>query len=197
MADYHYEERDRARNYDRGSNRSRSGSMFGGWNDDHDGRRDRSRYSGNSDRDRDRERGRMRDDDRSRGRQTDNERFGNRDSDRNVAINETRQLIASNKVEGTPVYSRRGDRLGSVYNLMLDKRSGEVKYAVMTYGGFLGMGADYYPVPWSMLRYDTREDGYVVDMDSDDLRRAPSFRRGEEPNFDRDYDSYVNRWYGI
>jgi len=188
MADYRTSERARTDSDRRSNERGRDTSLFGSWGE-RDERRPRSRDDQNW-RDRDNR-------ERSRGRSGDDERFGNRDSERDVPINETKQLIASNKVEGTPVYSRGGDRLGSIYNMMIDKRSGEVKYAVMTSGGFLGMGADYKPVPWKMLRYDEQEDGYVVNMTEDDFNRAPSFRRGEEPNFDRNYDMYVYRWYGI
>ena len=68
---------------------------------------------------------------------------------------ETDRLIASNKVEGTAVYNRQGERLGSIYNFMVDKRSGQVEYAVLSFGGFLGIGEDYYPLPWKALTYDT------------------------------------------
>ena len=57
-----------------------------------------------------------------------------------TTIEETHRLIASNKVEGTAVYNRQGEKLGSVHNFMVDKRSGKVEYAVMSFGGFLGMG---------------------------------------------------------
>lgn len=181
-------ERDRSRDHDddrRYSDRNRSSAF--GWGDrDNRSDRDRSDRDHRSDRDyRDQQRSRM------------DQRFGNDDADRKVAINETQRLIASNKVEGTPVYCRNGDRLGSIYNVMIDKRSGQVEYAVMTSGGFLGMGADYKPVPWQMLRYDENEDGYVVNMSQQDLDRAPGFRRGQEPRFDNDYNLYIYRWYGL
>jgi sporulation protein YlmC with PRC-barrel domain len=64
-----------------------------------------------------------------------------------TATNETRDLIASDKVEGTSVYDRNGTKLGSVCNLMVDKRSGQVAYAVLSFGGFLGMGTSYHPLP--------------------------------------------------
>ena len=57
-----------------------------------------------------------------------------------IAVNETRRLIASNKVEGTAVYNRAGEQLGTVFNFMVDKISGQVAYVVMSFGGFLGMG---------------------------------------------------------
>jgi sporulation protein YlmC with PRC-barrel domain len=168
-------DRDRNRSRDRDYDRRDRGSAFG-WDDN-------DRWS----RDRDNRDYRSRQD----------QRFGNTDADRRVAINETSRLIASDKVEGTPVYCRNGDRLGSIYNVMIDKRSGQVEYAVMTSGGFLGMGADYKPIPWKMLRYDEQEDGYVVNMSKRDLDRAPGFQRGQQPNFDRDYDIYIYDWYGL
>ena len=80
---------------------------------------------------------------------------------------------------------------------MVDKFSGQVEYAVMSYGGFLGLGQRYYPLPWRVLTYDTREGGYHVDMAERDLERAPSFDRESEPRFSRDYGRRVNDWYGL
>ena len=65
------------------------------------------------------------------------------------ARRETDSLIGSDKVEGTAVYGRDGRNIGSVQRVMIDKRSGKVAYAVVSFGGFLGMGEDYYPMPWS------------------------------------------------
>ena len=76
-------------------------------------------------------------------------------ADSAAKTDETDRLIASNKVEGTAVYNRQGERLGSIYNFMVDKRSGQVEYAVMSFGGFLGIGENYYPLPWKALTYDT------------------------------------------
>src|SRR3954451_1241906 len=98
-----------------------------------------------------------------------------------VETDESRDLIASNKVEGTAVYSRQGERLGTVYNFMVSKRSGQVAYAVMSFGGLLGMGESYHPLPWNVLTYDTNQGGYVVDLDKDRLSNAPSYRSGEDP----------------
>jgi len=123
--------------------------------------------------------------------------YGYDDYHEGLPIDETSQLIASNKVEGTPVYGRGGDRLGSIYNFMVDKRSGQVEYAVMSYGGFLGIGQRYYPLPWRILSYDTREGGYRIDMSERDLERAPSFGREDEPRFSREYGRRVRDWYGL
>ena len=100
---------------------------------------------------------------------------------RSVEKDETTDLIASNKVEGTAVYNRQGEKLGEVYNFMVGKRSGEVAYAIMSFGGFLGIGQKYHPLPWNALTYDTSKKGYVVDADKDRLMRAPNYAAGEEP----------------
>ena len=76
-----------------------------------------------------------------------------------TAVEETDRLIASDKVEGTAVYNRQGERLGTVHNFMVDKSTGQVAYAVMSFGGFLGIGESYHPLPWRVLNYDTRQGG--------------------------------------
>lgn len=117
-------------------------------------------------------------------------------ADNNVANDETDRLIASNKVEGTAVYDRQGNKLGSVYNFMVDKRAGKVEYAVMSFGGFLGMGNDYHPLPWDQLTYDTDQGGYVVNLTKEHLEGAPRYSSGNEPTFDRDYGREVYGYYG-
>ncbi|OAT81856.1 photosystem reaction center subunit H [Bacillus sp. MKU004] len=112
-------------------------------------------------------------------------------ADNNVETDETDRLIASNKVEGTAVYDREGNKLGSVYNFMVDKRSGKAEYAVMSFGGFLGMGDDYHPLPWDQLTYDTDKGGYVVNLTKEQLEGGPRYSAGNEPAFDRDYGRQV------
>ena len=109
----------------------------------------------------------------------------------------TNRLIASNRVEGTAVYNRRGERLGSVDHFMVDKYSGQVAHAVMSFGGFLGMGESYHPLPWKVLDYDTRMGGYVVDLDKDRLQAAPAYRSGEDPFGDPSYGRTVYGFYGV
>lgn len=109
---------------------------------------------------------------------------------------ETRQLIASNKVDGTAVYNHEGDRLGTISNFMVDKVSGKAEYAVMQFGGFMGIGTDNYPIPWSMLQYDVEHGGYVVDLDKDQLNDAPRYQT-DEPAFDENYDRQVHGHYGL
>ena len=99
-----------------------------------------------------------------------------------IPRDETYSLIASDKVEGTAVYGPDGDKIGSIENVMIDKLSGKVAYAVLTFGGFLGMGNDYYPLPWASLKYDENLGGYLVNITRDLLESAPKFR--DEDNWD-------------
>ena len=114
-----------------------------------------------------------------------------------VATDETGRLIASNKVEGTAVYNREGERLGSVYNFMVDKMSGQVAYAVMSFGGFLGIGDSYHPLPWKSLTYDTDKGGYVVDLDRSRLEGAPSYKANEDPWSEGNYGRSIYDYYGL
>ena len=112
-----------------------------------------------------------------------------------TATNETGDLIASDKVEGTAVYDRNGTKLGSVYNFMVEKRSGKVAYAVMSFGGFLGMGSNYHPLPWNQLTYEPAQGGYVVDLTKEQLEGAPTYSaseasRWEDPTYSRGIDDY-------
>jgi PRC-barrel domain len=91
-------------------------------------------------------------------------------------------LIESDRVEGTTVYDRQGNNVGSIKRLMIEKLSGRVAYAVMSFGGFLGMGVEEHAIPWSKLTYDPRLGGYQTDITESQLQGAPAFSR------DRDWD---------
>ena len=91
-------------------------------------------------------------------------------------------LIASDKVSGTAVYGPDKERMGSIERLMIDKTSGQVAYAVLSFGGFLGIGDDHYPVPWNTLRYDTDLGGYRTLISGNRLKGAP--KHGTEIIFD-------------
>lgn len=105
-------------------------------------------------------------------------------------------VISSDRVEGTPVYSSSGDKLGSIDYLVIDKRSGNVRYAVLEFGGFLGIGTDRYPLPWSSLKYDMSLDGYVVPLQKNTLEGGPRFAGDTRPNYDDRYGRQVYDYYG-
>jgi len=91
---------------------------------------------------------------------------------------ETVSLIGSDKVEGTAVYGPDGERMGSIVRIMIEKRTGRVSYAVLSFGGFLGIGDDHYPLPWPALTYNTDLGGYQVMITRDQLQGAPHTRKG-------------------
>src|ERR1017187_7905962 len=100
-------------------------------------------------------------------------------------------VISSKKVEGTSVYNNAGDKLGSIKGLMIDKRTGQVRYAVMEFGGFLGIDTDRYPIPWNMLKYDTQKDGYMVPLDKTKLEKAPKYQFEDVPAYDTTYGTRI------
>ena len=96
-------------------------------------------------------------------------------------------LIAAEKVEGTDVYNLQGEKLGTVDDIMIDKVSGKAIYAVMSFGGFLGIGENYHPLPWSTLKYDERKGGYIVNLDKRMLENAPTYDMDEDFRWTPDY----------
>jgi hypothetical protein len=94
---------------------------------------------------------------------------------------ETHRLIASDKVEGTKVRRPNGETLGEIMRLMIDKQTGKVAYAVMSFGGFLGIGSDFYPLPWERLAYNPRLDAYELDITTEQLHKAPKYAQGASP----------------
>lgn len=108
----------------------------------------------------------------------------------------SRDLIESDRVEGTAVYNRQGDRLGTVRRFLVEKRSGQALYAEMAFGGFLGIGEDTHPLPWEVLDYDVEKGGYVVDLTEDQLRSAPRYGQ-ERRAMDDVYDAEIRSYYGL
>lgn len=108
----------------------------------------------------------------------------------------TSSVIASDRVEGTAVYNHSREKLGSIDTLMIDKHSGQIRYAVLEFGGFLGMGTDRYPLPWGSLKYDTSQDGYVVNIDKRTLEGAPRYNQDDEPAYTDAYGRKVYDHYG-
>lgn len=112
-------------------------------------------------------------------------------------IKETHDLIASDKVEGTDVYGSDGKHIGSIERIILEKRSGRVAYAVLSFGGFLGIGHDHYPLPWPKLNYDETVSGYRVDVTKDQVESAPHYASGEDYDWNRDNGRVIYDHYGV
>jgi hypothetical protein len=107
-------------------------------------------------------------------------------------------LIESDRVEDTAVYDPAGKQIGMIKRLMIEKLSGRVAYAVMSFGGFLGVGADEYAIPWRKLDYDTSLEGYRTNITEEQLRSAPRFSRDRGHDWsDRQSEQELHDYYQV
>ena len=112
--------------------------------------------------------------------------------------NAAKDTIRASRVSGTEVYADTGEHLGHVEDLVIGKRDGRVRHAIMSFGGFLGIGADFHPIPWSMLHYDTERRAYVVPVTREQLLGAPRFSSADEPDWEDDaFHRNVTTYYGV
>ena len=111
-------------------------------------------------------------------------------------LDESASVISASKVTGTNVYNTAGEPLGEINDVMIDKRSGKIAYAIMSFGGFLGIGEQYHPLPWATLKYDTRQGGYVVGLTKEQLQGAPTYGHQDAPAWgDRAYETRIHDYY--
>jgi sporulation protein YlmC with PRC-barrel domain len=113
----------------------------------------------------------------------------------NVESKGTSGLIAASKVTGTNVYNKEGKEIGSVQDLMIDKRSGNISYAVVSFGGFLGLGTDHFPMPWKAFKYDMGLGGYLTDISPPQLKGAPSHPKDGGSDWSSDYEKRTHDYY--
>jgi hypothetical protein len=106
------------------------------------------------------------------------------------------RLIAAGKVNGTAVYDARGEKIGNVYDIMIDKASGKADYAILNFGSFLGMGGRYHPLPWNQLTYDPGAGGFVVNLDKSRLEGAPSYADDDVSLWDDRRSTDIDTYYG-
>jgi hypothetical protein len=111
-----------------------------------------------------------------------------------ATVHPNHQLISSEDVEGTSVYGPDNTKVGDIDHLMIDKVSGRVTYAVMSFGGFLGLGHSHYPLPWAALKYDTALGGYRTGVTEQQLKDAPAF--SDDSWGDRNWETRVHQHYG-
>lgn len=115
-----------------------------------------------------------------------------------IEQSEQGNLIGSDKVEGTAVYGADNEQIGSIERVMIDKVSGKVAYAVLSFGGFLGIGDDHYPLPWQTLKYDTGLGGYRTGVTKTQLEGAPKYENDNSWDWADDTRARsVNNYYGF
>lgn len=93
-------------------------------------------------------------------------------------------LIPAGRVKGADVYNQGKEKIGRIDDIAIDKRSGKVAYAILTFGGLLGMGEKHQPLPWSALTYDPKQHGYVVDITAELLKLAPKLDTSDLSGWD-------------
>ena len=103
--------------------------------------------------------------------------------------------ILSSKVKGTAVYNSGGDKIGHIEDIVLDKESDHIMFAALGFGGVLGMGEKYAPVPWSLLNYSKDKGGYVVPMSEDQIKAAPAYDLKELVKGDGEYGNIREKSY--
>lgn len=115
--------------------------------------------------------------------------------DRAAAGGSPSTLVSSSDVMGTEVFDQAGGHVGTIDHVMIDKVSGKIAYAVMAFGGVLGIGEQHHPIPWGALRYDLAQGGFVTDITRAQLEGAPTWR--EDWRGDRDWEERAHHHYGI
>lgn len=115
-----------------------------------------------------------------------------------LEASEQGNLIGSDKVEGTSVFGADDQKIGAIERVMIDKKSGRVSYAVLSFGGFLGIGDDHYPLPWQSLKYDTDLGGYRTGVTQQQLQSAPKYGEAGDWNWaDTARARSINDYYGV
>jgi hypothetical protein len=110
--------------------------------------------------------------------------------------NKPHALIPSDRVEGTVVRRTNGEKVGTIQRLMIDKISGNVAYAVLRFGGLLGMGEKHLPIPWGQLKFDPSMEAYRLDIGDDELAKAPSYAADKEFDWgDRSAEMRLHDYY--
>jgi sporulation protein YlmC with PRC-barrel domain len=105
-------------------------------------------------------------------------------------------LMGANTLIGNYVYNEKEEELGNIKEIMLDTQRGNVRYAVLSSGGFLGMGDKLFAVPWSALTLDTENQRFILNVEADDLKNAPGFDKDQWPNMaDTAWEEGIHSYY--
>lgn len=94
----------------------------------------------------------------------------------------SRNLVKTAEIIGTPVMNTAGENLGEIKEIVLDKLTGKVQYAVLAFGGILGLGDKLFALPWEVLSYDETEDAFILNIDKEILKTAPGFDKNRWPD---------------
>lgn len=113
------------------------------------------------------------------------------------APQETPETFSIGKIEGSDVYLPDAERIGAIEGLLIDKRSGKVAYAVISFGGFFGIGEEHFPIPWAKLHYKAEIDAYEIEIDQEKLANAPKFSHEAAYDWSQAEGRQINDYYGV
>jgi len=107
-------------------------------------------------------------------------------------------LMGANTLIGNDVYNHKSEDIGEIKEIMLDVRTGKVRYAVLSFGGFLGMGKKLFAVPWSALTLDTTNKRFILKVEKEKLSSAPGFDKDKWPDMaDRSWSEEIHAYYEV
>lgn len=116
----------------------------------------------------------------------------------NTTIETRANVVSTSDLIGDSVVNRAGESLGKIEELMLDLEKGRVAYAVLTFGGFLGMGEKLFAIPFEALKLDVNRQHFTLDVDKDKLKDAPGFDKAHPPKVaDRTWGAEIYKYYGL
>lgn len=114
-----------------------------------------------------------------------------------MARTKLQKVLSADAVRGDRVYNPEGEDLGRIEDVMLDLETGSIAYAVLSFGGFLGLGDKHFAIPWQALRLDQERSTVILDVPKDRLKEAPGFERNDPPEFtDRSWGAEIHSHYG-
>lgn len=105
-------------------------------------------------------------------------------------------LLSADTITGDEVRNMQDEKLGKIQDIMLDVTNGKIRYAVLSSGGFLGMGDNLFAVPWRALKQDKENKHFLLDIDVERIKKAPGFDKDNWPNMaDAQWNSTVESYY--
>ena len=110
---------------------------------------------------------------------------------------ETTRLMGAENLIGNDVYNQQGEDLGDIKEIMLDTNTGNVRYAVLSFGGVFGVGSKLFAVPWNALKLDTENKRFILNVDKERLNNAPGFDKDHWPDMaDESWEKTIHSYYG-
>ncbi len=110
--------------------------------------------------------------------------------------NLSRSLVSTEHVIGVKVQNPQSENLGEIEEIILEKVSGKVRYLVLSFGGFLGMGDKLFALPWNAIHYNPEQDAFILNISKEKLKNAPGFNKDQPPDYnDQIWGESISKYY--